>query len=194
MTDIAAFSFGAPAAIAHESEDKMNLHAATRRTAMLLLLASALPGSGAHAGAKLLKDQLVGTWALVSFDSFGSDGKKLLSFEGGDLRGLLILTSSGLLSVQIIAAYPKLASKNRLKTTVAEDEAVAHGVLSFFGTYTVDEVDKSISFLIERSSFPNQGTGKGAKRMVTLSGNEVRLDNPTRIASGNVVIVWKRIK
>ena len=172
----------------------MNLHAATRRTAMLLLLASALPGTGASAQAKSLKDQLVGAWALVSFDSFGPGGKKVPSFEGGDLKGLLILTSSGLLSVQIIAAYPKLASKDRLQTTVAEDEAVAHGVLSFFGTYTVGEVDKSISFLIERSSFPNQVTGKDVKRMVTLSGTEMRLDNPTRIASGNVVIVWKRIK
>jgi hypothetical protein len=172
----------------------VNLHAATRRAATLLLLASALPGTRASAQAKSLRDQLIGAWALVSFDSFGPDGKKVPDFEGSDLKGLLILTSSGLLSVQIISDFPKLASKNLFKTTAAENEAVAHGVLSFFGTYTVDELDTSISFLIERSSFPNQVTGRGVKRIVTLSGDEMRLDNPNPVASGNVVLLWKRIK
>jgi len=183
-----------PAAPAYEIGDKMNLRAVTRQIARLLLLASVLIGSCVFAQAEPLKEQLVGAWSLVSFDSFGSDGAKVPSMEGSDLKGLLILTSGGLLSVQMIAAYPKLASRNRLRTTVDEDKAVAHGVLSFYGTYTVDEVDRSISFLIERSSFSNQVTGKPAKRMVTLSGDELRFDNPGRTAGGNVTIVWKRIK
>jgi hypothetical protein len=114
--------------------------------------------------------------------------------EGSDLKGRIILTANGVLSVQIISEFPKLASKDRLKTTASEDKAVAHGVLSFFGTYTIDESDKTISFLIERSTFPNQVTGKGAKRAVTLTGDEMKFDNPGRTAGGNVVIVWKRIK
>jgi len=113
--------------------------------------------------------------------------------ERGDLKGLLVLTKDGLLSVQIISEIPKLASNDRLKTTAAEDKAVAHGVLSFFGTYTISEADKSISFHIERSSFPNQVTGKGAKRLLTISGDEMRFDNPGRTAGGHVVIAWKRI-
>ena len=146
------------------------------------------------AEAKSLKDEVVGTWSLVSFDSFNAAGTKVPRAEGGNLKGRLILTGDGLLSVQIIAKIPKLASKNRMKTTAAEDKAVAHGVLSFFGTYSIDESDKTISFLIERSTFPNQVTGKGAKRAVTLSDDTMRFDNPGRTAGGNVVIVWKRIK
>lgn len=161
--------------------------------ATLLFLAGTVFVSDAFAQVKSLKDQLVGAWTLASFESFDSAGTKVPSMEGSNLKGLLILTGDGLLSVQMISEYPKLASKDRLKTTAAEDKAVAHGVLSFFGTYTVGEADKSISFQIERSTYPNQVTGKGAKRAVTLTSDEMRFDNPGRTAGGNVVIVWKRI-
>ena len=160
----------------------------------LLFLAGALSASNVFAQAKSLKDQLVGAWTLVSFESFDPAGTKVPSMEGSNLKGRLILTGDGLLSVQIISDIPNLASKDRLKTTAAEDKAVARGVLSFFGTYTVDDADKTISFLIERSTFPNQVTGKGARRAVTLTGDEMKFDNPGRTAGGNVVIVWKRIK
>ena len=171
----------------------MNRHAIGIFFITALLLSDAPPVGNAFAQAKPLKDQLVGAWSLVSFDSFASAGTKVASMEGGNLKGRLILTGDGLLSIQIISEIPKLASKDRLKTTAAEDKAVAHGVLSFFGTYTVDESDKTISFLIERSTFPNQVTGKGAKRVVTLNGSEMRFDNPGRTAGGNVLITWKRI-
>ncbi len=158
-----------------------------------LFLAGGLRIGGACAETKSLKDQVVGTWVLVSFDSFNSAGTKVPSMEGDDLKGFLVLTRDGLLSVQIISAFPKLASKDRLKTTTAEERAVAHGVLSFFGTYTVSEADRLINFRIERSSYPNQVTGKDAPRALTLTGDEMRFDNAGRTAGGNVVIVWKRI-
>jgi hypothetical protein len=160
----------------------------------LLCVVGVLGASEAHAQVESLKDQLIGAWSLVSFESFDPAGTKVPSMEGGNVKGRLILSSSGLLSLQIMSEIPKLASKNRLKTTTAEEKAVAHGVLSFFGTYSVDDADKTINFLIERSTFPNQVTGKRAKRSVTLTGDEMRFDNPGRTAGGNVVIVWKRIK
>jgi Lipocalin-like domain len=169
---------------------------AIRLFATLLFLTGPLSVSSTFAQGKSLKDQIIGTWALVSFDSFNSAGAKVPVMEGSDLKGRLFLTADGLLSVQILAEYPKLASKNRLKTTAAEDRAVAHGVLSFFGTYTVNEADKLIIFHIERSSFPNQATGKGAKRTVTISGDELRLGSPGQATGGQrrFVIVWRRIK
>jgi len=161
---------------------------------VLLLLAGALPASKAGAQEKSLKDGVIGAWSLVSFESFDPAGAKVPSMEGGNVEGRLILTSNGLLSVQIISEIPKLVSKDRLKTTAAEEKAVAHGVLSFFGTYSVNDANKTISFLIERSTFPNQVTGKGAKRALTLTGDEMRFNNSGRTAGGNVVIVWKRMK
>jgi hypothetical protein len=176
-------------------EDKMNRRAKGGCfIATLLFLAGILPVSSAFAQAKSLKDQIVGAWSLVSFESFNSAGTKVPNLEGGNPKGLLILTGNGLLSVQMISEFPKLASHNRLKTTAAEEKAIAHGVLSFFGTYTVNEADRLINLRIERSSFPNQMRGKDLKRVVTLTGDEMRLDNRGRSAGGKNVIVWKRIK
>ena len=83
------------------------------------------------APAQPLKQQLVGTWTLVSFESFDGNNTKVPNMEGGDLKGLLILTDNGRMSAQVIAEYPKIASNDRMKTTPAEDKAMAHGVLSF---------------------------------------------------------------
>jgi len=168
-----------------------------RRTQSLLTIAVLLlllPVSNAFAQADLFKTKVVGSWSLVSFESFNAAGTKIPSIEGGDVQGRLILTADGQFSAQVISEIPKLASKARLKTSAAEDKAVAHGVLSFFGTYTTDEANKVIILLVERSSYPNQVTGKGAKRIVTFSGDEMRFDNPGRTAGGRVVVVWKRIE
>ena len=168
------------------------------RRSILTLSAAAVFGlvlapDSVIAQTKTLKEQLVGTWTLVSFDSFDASGAKVPNMEGRDLKGLVIFTDNGRMSVQYITDYPKIASKDRRKTT-PDEEAVAHGVLSYFGTYTVNEADKTISYRIERSSFPNQVTGMDAKRVATLTGDELKLDNPGRTAGGRTVIVLRRAK
>ena len=52
---------------------------------------------------------------------------------------------------------------------IAGSGFVAHGALSYFGTYTVIEPDTLI-YRIERSAFPNQVTGADAKRVATVAG------------------------
>jgi Lipocalin-like domain len=151
-----------------------------------------LPG-GAIGQQKPVKEQLVGAWTLVSFDSFDASGAKIPNMEGGNLKGQYIFTDGGRMSFQIISEFPKLASNERLKSTPAEDKAVAHGVLSYFGSYTVNEADKTISLNIERSSFPNQ-VASNVKRVVTFTGDELKLDNPGRLAGGRTVTVWRRVK
>jgi hypothetical protein len=160
--------------------------------AVIALGLAFLPAS-AVAQQKPLKEQLVGTWTVVSFDSFdGRSGAKVSNMEGRDLKGQLIFTDNGRFSIQYITEYPKLASNDRMKTTPAEDKAVAHGVLSYFGTYTVTEADKSVTLHIERSSFPNQVAD--AKRVATLTGDDLKLDNAARTAGGRTVTVWRRVK
>jgi hypothetical protein len=176
-------------------EGKMNRRATgICLVTILLVLAGALHAGNAFAKDNSLKEQVIGAWSLIAFVSTDRAGKKVPNIEGDNLKGLLILTGNGVLSVQMISELPKLASHNRLKTTAAEDKAIAHGVLSFFGTYTVNEADKIVSLHIERSSFPNQMRAKEAKRLVTLTGDEMRFDNLGRSAGGKNVILWKRIK
>jgi hypothetical protein len=170
----------------------MNRRSIITFSAITALGLAMLPGK-AVAQTKTLKEQLVGTWTLVSFESFDSSGAKVPNMEGSDLKGQLILTDNGRISNQVITQYPSIASKDRLKSTPAEDKAVAHGILSYFGSYTVNEADKTIMLNIERSSFPNQ-VASSVKRVATLMGDELKIDNPGRQAGGRTVTVYRRAK
>jgi hypothetical protein len=143
---------------------------------------------------KTLKEQLVGTWTLVSIESTAKDGTKIPFLEGANPKGLLILDNAGRISYQVMTESPKLASNDRLKTTPDENKAVAHGILSYFGAYAVSDPDKVMTLKIERSSFPNQN-GLEAKRIIDfISADEVKITTPSSLAGNINNIVWRRVK
>lgn len=142
-----------------------------------------------------LQKQLVGQWSLVLFELVDAKGNKGPGVEGADPKGLLIFADNGRFSFQIMSALPKLA-KDRLVTTPEENKAIAHGALAYFGTYAVNEADKTLTLKVERSSYPNQN-GLELKRVIqSLTADELRYNNPARIGSagGQNNLVWKRIK
>lgn len=167
-----------------------------RRTALtaistsLLLAGLAAPaGDAAAQGAK----KLIGTWAPVSVDTTDASGKKTPSF-GPNPRGSLIFTSSGRYSIWVGAgSLPKFASNNRAKGSAEENQAVLAGSIAHFGRYTVDEKDKSFTFHVETSTFPNWD-GTAQKRPFTVSGDELKYTNPAGSAGGRADLVWKRVK
>jgi hypothetical protein len=86
-----------------------------------------------------------------------------------------------------------VASKDLLKMTPDELKATAESVLSYFGSYTVNEAEKSYAIQIEASTFANQTTTP-AKRLVEINGDEMKVTNTGRLAGGQTIIVWKRAK
>jgi len=166
--------------------DRLSILSLSAITALDLAL---LPCS-AVAQQKTLKEQLVGTWSLVSVETVKKDGTKVPFVEGSDIKGVQIFTNKHF-SFQVIADFPKLASGNRLDTTPEENKAVAHGVQSYFGTYTVNEAEKSWTTHTVRGSAPNQN-GSDTKRTITsISSTELRYSTP--LASGNTNnFIWKR--
>src|SRR3954447_5888842 len=149
--------------------------------------------SAASAQQKSLKEQLVGTWTLVSAESIEPNGNKMPLVKGSPVKGLQVFTADGKLSFQVIGDHVKLASNDRTKMTPEEMKAMAESTLSYFGTYTVDEAEKSYTVRIESSSFQNQ-TANAAKRMVDINGDDLKVTNPGRLAGGQTIIVWKRVK
>ena len=104
---------------------------------------------------KTLKEQLVGTWTYVSVDVVHSDGSRLPLF-GPNPSGLASFDAKGrylLLTARM--DLPKFASNNRNGGTAEENRAVVQGSIAHFGTYTVNEADKTIAFHIQTSTFPN---------------------------------------
>jgi hypothetical protein len=157
-------------------------------------LALAVMPIGAMAQQKSLKEQLVGTWTLMSATTIEPNGNRMPLVKGTPMKGLQIFTEGGKVSFQIIGDHAKVASNDRMKMTPEEIKATAESILSYFGTYTINEAEKSYTVQIESSSFPNQ-TANPAKRMVELSGgDELKVTNPGRLAGGQTIIVWKRLK
>ena len=104
--------------------------------------------------AKSLREQLVGTWSFMIAEISSADGKKMLPF-GDKPKGMLIFTEDGHFSqVHVAGGLPKIAGDNRLGGTPEQNTAIVHGTLAMFGTYTVDEEKKTITFKIESSTFP----------------------------------------
>ena len=161
--------------------------------AVVTIIGIACSASSGLAQQKTLKDQLVGTWTLVSAEAMEPSGNKLPLVRGGNLKGLQIFTDSGKVSFQIIGDHAMVASKDLLKMTPDELKATAESVLSYFGSYTVNEADKSYTIQIDASTFANQTTAP-ARRLVEINGDEMKVINSGRLAGGQTIIVWKRAK
>ena len=146
---------------------------------------------------KPLKDLVVGTYTLLIDDGVKADGTHVPNF-GPNPDGLLILTADGHYSVQMMRTInrPKFASNNRTGGTADENKAAIAGTNSAFGTYTVDPADKSITFRIQASLFPNQ-EGARQKRMITAATDEVLTYNnpmPGNREFQHAEVMWKKVK
>ena len=163
----------------------------TLTTVALLCLGIALPLGDAIGQVKISKDQLIGTWTVFVQRA---DGSKVEAF-GPNPKGALILTADGHYSLQLIRPdLPKIASKDRLKATREENEAVGQGIVSHFGTYSVNEADGTFTLHVEVSSFSNDN-GTDQKRIVTsFSPDEMKVTNPTPTTPDTAYAVFKRTK
>ena len=137
--------------------------------------------------------KLVGTWTLVSNVATDASGKKEEVY-GANPKGQAIFTANGRYAITITKAdLPKVAANNRLKATADENKAITGGLIAHFGSYTVDEKDKSFTLNVASSSFPNWN-GTTQKRPFSVSGDELKWHTPAASAGGSNDLVWKRVK
>ena len=115
-------------------------------------LGLALLPTGAVAQQKTLKEQLVGTWMIVSVETTNADGSKSLPFTATP-KGITIFDAAGHYVVfNISPNLPKVASNNRLSGTADDYVPSSHS-----GVRSTAEL---------RSILPSPGTSP-AKRSTT---------------------------
>ena len=127
-----------------------------------------------------LKEQIVGAWRLVSLYN---EEKGVKSHPFGEKPiGLFIFDRSGnVMQYLSKPELPKFAAPNRLQGTDKEYREVMQGILSGFGTYTVDGDTVTIRWV--GSSYPNRA-GTVEKRTYKIVGDEMSAVNPTAASGG----------
>jgi Lipocalin-like domain/Glutathione-dependent formaldehyde-activating enzyme len=88
---------------------------------------------------------------------------------------------------------PKLAANDRAQATPEEAAAIVSGSIAYYGTYTINEVEKSLSVSLDGSTFANLLGGSAQKRLVTLlNATELQFANPRTPSGMTLQTAWKR--
>jgi len=115
--------------------------------------------TGVVAQQKSLKEQIQGPWSLASCNSTTAKGEKT-AYCANNPRGILILAGNG----------------NYASTTIAggRKDTNAPGVASNFGTWSVNEADKTLTRHFV-GAFDPVNEGKDLKLNISLNGEEMRV-------------------
>src|SRR6202171_6472845 len=121
-------------------------------TALVLL------STGVVAQQKSLKEQIQGPWSLASCNSTTAKGEKT-AYCANNPRGILILAGNG----------------NYASTTIAggRKDADAPGIAANFGTWSVNEADKTLTLHPVGARNPTI-EGKDIKLNISLNGEELK--------------------
>jgi hypothetical protein len=172
----------------------MNRRSILSISAMTTFALALLP-TGSIAQQKSLKEQLVGTWTALSAETTGPNGAKQ-QFYGAPAKGILILDAGGIYA-QVLArpGRPKLKSINRfsLEATPEELKVAVTGTVATFGTWSVNEADKTLSRRPEASLLPNE-EGIEQKFSVTLAGDELKTSTVNSLTGLKTEMVYRRAK
>jgi Lipocalin-like domain len=162
-------------------------------TTGLLCLAVGLSASDALAQQKSLKEQLVGTWTLVSSDQVRPDGTKVQQF-GSDPKGINVFDANGRFFIMIASADNlQIASNGRSQKNFEKDDLIVESI-AYYGTYTVNEDVKVISLHLDASTFPNQDGTEQKRTITALTADELKYSSPAAISGAQIHQVWKRAK
>ncbi|MGY0574264.1 lipocalin-like domain-containing protein [Bradyrhizobium sp. RDM12] len=153
---------------------------------------SSMMPSDALAQKQSLKEQLVGTWMLLSWEQKKDDGTKVERY-GTSPKGMAFFDADGRYFITVMRSdRAKYASNALWQGTPEENKETADGTITYFGSYAPAEAESSIAIHVEGSSFPNWN-GTDQKRFVAMAGDQLTLT--VRPPGGDVVdVIWKRAK
>jgi len=157
-------------------------------SAMLAAGLASSPGS-AVAQQKSLKEQLVGTWLLVSCDLKAADGTTAPQCVNPTSGSMSLDASGRSTEVTTPRGRPKFTAGRN--SPADEFKAAARGMFANFGTWSVSEKDKTITFHTEGALFPNAEGTDSPPFQVSIAGDELKLLDARPNRGGEV---WRRAK
>jgi hypothetical protein len=138
-----------------------------------------------------LSQVLIGTWKLLSWNNYASDGTVTHPL-GVDAVGYLAYTSDGYVFVQMMrSGRADFNTGDSLGATVQEISRTL-GFAAYGGTYEIR--DDVVVHHVELSPFPNWPDGELTRR-VEWDGDRLILTTPTRVVHGDSQfsrLTWER--
>ena len=170
--------------------------------ALFLLVLCALlpaPATGQALPDGTAKEQLVGAWRLVSIETIRPNGEVIFPFYGKHPEGILMYDGSGWMSVQIVSDPPPTvpAGTSREEVTrasVADKSKAFDNYYAYFGTWTMDHAQKTVTYHIRQSLEPGE-RGQDGVRHCVLDGDRLILTAKTHEMDEDHErkLVWQRL-
>ena len=141
-----------------------------------------------------IREQLLGTWRLVSYYTEGSDGS-IVHPMGEDALGFIMYLADGFMSANLMVPGRRAYTGGVANTaTPAELASAALGYFGYAGRYEVDESTHGVRHHIEVALAPNLA-GSTQYRHVKFEGRRLMLRGDPVPIGGRMaahVITWER--
>ena len=141
--------------------------------------------------ASTLKERFIGTWILTSL-TVGEGPAQTMPY-GRNPAGSMMVDGNGRFMITVFRSdLPTFASGSRIDGTPAENEAIVHGTIAYYGSYAIDEATGVMTVRIEACSFPNF-SGHTQTRILSFAGDVMSYINPTPSNAGGAAnVTWRR--
>ena len=142
-----------------------------RREALAVL---GLAGAARLGAAPSARDQFIGVWKCIRQYNVGEDGKEIP--VAVKQRGHISWDRSGRVWV-LLYNEGRTAPASPMKPTLDEFREMYAGLMTYYGTYEVDETKKTITHHLEAAAWPSL-MGTDLVRHYQFSGNRLTLVFP----------------
>jgi lipocalin-like protein len=143
-----------------------------------------------------IRERLIGTWRLISFELRAEDGAVSYPF-GLDPKGFLIYADDNFIACQLMEPgrpnYPAFSFDN---VGIVQLAAAARGYLAYCGLFEVDESAKEVHHHVQVSLTPNW-IGDRQTRRINFIGEQLELSTPEMEISGQMQtgrVLWEKVK
>ncbi|AEA00700.1 MULTISPECIES: lipocalin-like domain-containing protein [Aerococcus] len=122
-----------------------------------------------------MRDQLIGTWRLLSYET-EKDGEKVYPF-GEDAKGFIMYNPDGYMSAQLSKVGRTPYESGDIHTGTKEEMAeAAHGYMAYSGRFEVDEEKGEVTHHMDVSMNPTW-EGQAQPRVGQIDGKILSIYN-----------------
>ncbi|MDB5556356.1 MAG: hypothetical protein JWL86_6340 [Rhizobium sp.] len=146
-----------------------------------------------------LRERLLGGWRLADWGlTDGDEEDKFLPPLGlvEDCSGFLIYSPSGVMSAMLSRRNRPLFVDSSLDGGTVQERAAAFAtIVSYAGTFEIDEAASEVTHVVECATAPHF-VGQRMRRICIFEGNRLKLDTPSMIIGGVSrvsYIAWEKV-